>query len=68
MWDVANGQELQTFTGHSNSVNAVALTPDERRAVSASDDNMVKAWELETGAVIATFAMAQHTAVPIPMR
>jgi len=33
----------------------VAVTPDGRRAVSASDDNTVRVWNLETGKVLATF-------------
>ncbi len=31
------------------------MTPDGQRAVSASDDNTVKVWDLETGEVLATF-------------
>ena len=34
---------------------AVAVTPDGQRAVSASEDNTVKVWDLETGEVLATF-------------
>ena len=31
------------------------MTPDGQRAVSASEDNTVKVWDLETGEVLATF-------------
>jgi hypothetical protein len=34
----------------------VAVMPDGRRAVSASTDNTLKAWELESGATITTFS------------
>lgn len=44
-----------TFTGHSRSVNAVAITPDGKRVISASYDNTLKLWNLETGEEIATF-------------
>ena len=46
---------LRTLEGHSSYVNAVAVTPDGRQAVSASYDNTLKLWDLETGLSIATF-------------
>jgi WD40 repeat protein len=33
----------------------VAVTPDGRRAVSASDDRTLRLWDLESGQEIATF-------------
>ena len=55
MWDLESGRELRTLDGHSAAVNGVAVTPDGRRAVSASEDNTLKVWDLETGEVLATF-------------
>ncbi len=37
MWDLESGAELATLSGHTRRVNAVAVTPDGRRAVSGSD-------------------------------
>ncbi|MDB9519348.1 hypothetical protein PN466_20595 [Roseofilum reptotaenium CS-1145] len=34
--------------GHSDSVNAVALTPDGQRAISGSNDKTLKVWNLKT--------------------
>ena len=56
MWDLESGEELRTLSGHTSSVNAVAVTPDGRRAVSGAADNTLKVWDLESGAVIATFS------------
>ena len=35
-------------------VNAVALTPDGKRAVSASHDRTLKIWELDSGRLLST--------------
>ncbi len=38
------------LAGHSGGVNAVAIIkPDERRAISGSDDGTLKVWDLATG-------------------
>jgi WD40 repeat protein len=45
---------VRTFEGHAANVSAVAITPDGQRAVSASADNTLKVWDLETGAMLRT--------------
>ena len=45
---------LRTLEGHSGSVNGVAVTPDGKRAVSASWDKTLKVWDLETGRALRT--------------
>jgi WD40 repeat protein len=49
VWDLASGRELRTLAGHSDAVNAVAVTVDGQRAVSASNDETLKVWELSSG-------------------
>ncbi|MGA8030319.1 MAG: NB-ARC domain-containing protein, partial [Bryobacteraceae bacterium] len=44
---------LRTLEGHS-SLTSVALTRDGKRAVSASDDNTLKVWDLESGRELRT--------------
>jgi WD40 repeat protein len=48
------GALIRTLEGHSGCVNGVALTPDGRRAVSASLDETLKVWDLETGRALRT--------------
>jgi WD40 repeat protein len=45
-------REIRGFDGHSGSVNAVAFSPDGKRAVSG-DHRAVRVWELETGKQLA---------------
>ncbi|MEH2184656.1 MAG: hypothetical protein V7K64_00540, partial [Nostoc sp.] len=49
------GSLLLTLTGHSDRVTAVALTPDGKRVISASNDRTLKLWNLETGEDERTF-------------
>ena len=50
MWDLETGRELRTLEGHSDWVNGVAVTPDGRRAVSASGDKTLKVWDWKPAA------------------
>ncbi|HEY6345653.1 MAG TPA: NB-ARC domain-containing protein [Bryobacteraceae bacterium] len=50
---------LRTLEGHAVPVKSVAVTPDGRRAVSASSDNTLKVWDLETGREL--LALEGHT-------
>ena len=56
VWDVASGRELRTLAGHTREVNAVALTPDGRLAVSASWDDTLKVWDVASGRELRTLA------------
>ncbi len=35
--------------GHASSINAVAITPDDMRCISASDDRSLRIWDMLTG-------------------
>ena len=63
VWDLASGAELHTLSGHTGSVNAVAVTADGQRAVSASWDNTLKVWDLASGAELHT--LSGHTGAVI---
>ncbi len=54
--DVASGQELQVFRGHTDSVSNLALSPDGKYVLSASADGTVRLWDIETGQEIRRFS------------
>ncbi|MEP7126868.1 MAG: NB-ARC domain-containing protein, partial [Byssovorax sp.] len=45
---------VRTLEGHTHTVSGVAVTVDDRSAVSASLDNTLKIWDLRTGQLIRT--------------
>ena len=51
------GQAERTLSGHSGGVSAVAITPDGQRAVSASSDQTLKVWNLQTGELLASMTL-----------
>ncbi len=53
LWDVANGKELRSFSGHTGSVRSVAFSPDGRFALSSSWDGTARVWDAGTGQEIA---------------
>ncbi|MEG4579789.1 hypothetical protein QUA71_09290, partial [Microcoleus sp. MON1_C5] len=55
----ANEGALRTLVGHTQSVYAVAITPDGKTAISASSDNTLKIWDTETGTEVRT--LTGHT-------
>ena len=46
---------LCTLTGHSDAVNAVALSVDGKRIVSGAGDKIVKIWDAGTGVEVSEF-------------
>jgi WD40 repeat protein len=49
VWDLATRQIVTTLKGHKHSVSGVALTADDKLAVSSGADTTVRVWDLEKG-------------------
>jgi WD40 repeat protein len=49
LWEVPSGRLLRTFTGHDDSVVALAFSPDRRTLASGAFDGRVIIWDFVTG-------------------
>ena len=49
IWDLEVAKETITLRGHTGPVNSLALSDDDRRLFSGSDDHTVKVWDLGVG-------------------
>ena len=47
-WDVASGKELSRMTGHTEPVDAIAMTIDGLRIISGSWDHTIRFWDVKT--------------------
>lgn len=56
LYDVATGRQIKKIEGdgHLDWVNSIALSPDERYAVTGSVDLTVKLWDIEMGHTVRT--------------
>lgn len=53
VWDLRNGNLLERFVGHSNSVYSVAFSPDGLSIVSGSLDKTLRIWDLSSTTIAA---------------
>jgi len=51
---IDDGRELLSFSGHTDAVYSVAVTPDGRRVITGGEDTTAKVWDAETGRELQT--------------
>ena len=49
---MVGGRQVHTLIGHTGEVNSLAFSPNGNLVVSGSDDNLVKIWDVATGALV----------------
>jgi eukaryotic-like serine/threonine-protein kinase len=55
LWDVSTGRMVKSWRGHTQTISALALSPDGRTLASGGYDQLVKVWELQTGQALHTY-------------
>lgn len=51
LWDSHTGKQLHTLSGHTGSIWAIEISPDEQWLATGSFDQTVKIWDTQTGAL-----------------
>jgi WD40 repeat protein len=46
VWDLKDGTEVKRLEGHTGVIDALAVSPDGRYALSGSSDRTVRLWRL----------------------
>src|SRR5207245_1240843 len=75
LWNVATGRPLQVWRGHEPrrprpalteeraGVNALDMTPDGRKIISAGSERRLRVWDGSTGKEVGTLGLQEHVGV-----
>ncbi|RCR67286.1 caspase family protein [Larkinella punicea] len=55
LWNVATGEEIRRFEGHTDGVYSVTFSPDSLSIISGSEDKTVRLWNVNSGREIHQF-------------
>ena len=60
LWDLATGETIRTFSGHTGAIDGISFSPDGKTLVTGSGDQTVRLWDVTTGEELQVFS--GHTA------
>ena len=55
LWHIERDEEIHSFDGYTNQVNAIEFSPDGKNALIGNQDHTAKLWNVETGEEIHSF-------------
>ena len=55
VWNIASGEDVLSFEGHSQTISSVAFSPDDQFVLTGSFDKTARLWDRDTGAEIRRF-------------
>ena len=55
VFDISNGNEIRTLSGHGDAVRAVAFTKDQQKLVTGSADKTIRTWNAGNGQPMLTY-------------
>ena len=63
LWEIATGQNIATFKGHTDRISSLTFSPDGKMLASGAGDKTIKLWDIIARKNIATFI---HESYSVP--
>ncbi len=60
LWQIADGQRVAIYQGHTNWTRALAIHPDGTILASSSEDRTIRFWDVATGKQLAIISSDAH--------
>src|SRR5262249_14370743 len=55
-----SGEEVCSLLGHSDTIQALAISPDSRRLLTASSDRTARLWDIATSKTVETYKVGNE--------